>query len=49
MKDWSIESTAGADVARIKDFRLLLDDRSRGNSDHVVFGYVQIQVGMRDL
>lgn len=41
LQDWSIESTAGADVARIKDFRLLLDDRSRGNSDHVVFGYVQ--------
>jgi hypothetical protein len=41
LQDWSIESTAGTDRARIKQFRLLLDDRIRGNSDHVVFGYVQ--------
>ena len=41
LQDWSIESTAGIDRARIKEFRLLLEDRVRGNSDHVVFGYTQ--------
>jgi hypothetical protein len=41
LQDWSIESTAGTDRARIKEFRLLLQDRPRGNSDHLVFGYVQ--------
>lgn len=39
--DWSIESTAATDRARIKEFRLLLEDRPRGNSDHLVFGSVQ--------
>lgn len=41
LQDWSIESTAGKDRARIKDFRLLLEDRARGNSDHLLFGFVQ--------
>ena len=41
LQDWSIESTAGTDRARIKEFRLLLEDRVRGNSDHLVFGYTQ--------
>jgi WD40 repeat protein len=41
LQDWSIESTAGTDRARIKEFRLLLEDRARGNSDHLVFGYTQ--------
>ena len=41
LQDWSIESTAGEDRARIKDFRLLLEDRARGNTDHLVFGFVR--------
>jgi len=41
LQDWSIESTAGTDRARIKEFRLLLEDRTRGNSEHLVFGYTQ--------
>lgn len=41
LEDWSIESSAGADQARIHEIRSLLDDRARAFSDHVVFGYVQ--------
>ncbi|HEU4435629.1 MAG TPA: hypothetical protein VFR51_19750, partial [Pyrinomonadaceae bacterium] len=41
LQDWFIESTAGADRARIKEFRLLLEDRTRGNSERLVFGYTQ--------
>ena len=41
LNDWYIESTAATDRARVAGFRPLLDDRTRSNPDHIVFGYVQ--------
>ncbi len=41
LNDWSIESTAAGDRARIAGFRSLIDDRARVNPDHIVLGYVQ--------
>lgn len=40
-QNWFIESSAGKDRARVSEFRLLVDDRARANSDHIVFGYTQ--------
>jgi WD40 repeat protein len=40
LRDWSIESSAGGNRARIADVQSLLS-RADSKSDHVVFGYVQ--------
>lgn len=41
LENWTIESTAGTDRARVTAFRSLLQRQSLGSSDYVLFGYVQ--------
>jgi len=41
LENWSIESKADTDRARVKEFHSLLLPNSKGNSDYTVFGYVR--------
>lgn len=41
LRNWSIESGAGADRARVADFKPLVSDVQSSKSDYIIFGAVQ--------